>query len=100
MRLVLPQGVLLERDRLSATLEEALGRCTSSLVAKQARSHRRACHARSRHTAPCHTPAQHSRASLVPQPKHNVPSHLWQLAEDECRALQQQVDALRAKPVY
>ena len=29
------QGTTAERDRLSATLEEALTRCTSSLVAKQ-----------------------------------------------------------------
>ena len=48
------QGVLAERDRLSATLEEALTRCTSSLVAKQ-------------------------------------------LAEDDCRAAQQQLDAYRAQ---
>ena len=48
------QGALAERDRLSATLEEALMRCTSSLVAKQ-------------------------------------------LAEDDCKAAQQQLDAHRAQ---
>ena len=50
------QNTILERDRLSVTLEEALGRCTSSLVAKR-------------------------------------------LAEDECRALQQQLDTFRAKAI-
>ena len=50
------QGVVAERDSLAAKLEEALGRCTSSLVAKQ-------------------------------------------LAEDACKAAQQQLDALRTAQI-
>ena len=48
------QATVRERDRLSATLEEALSRCTSSLVAKQ-------------------------------------------LAEDECKVMRKQMEALRAR---